>query len=154
MRVARKGAKTDFLRFLEAKQSSAGITFTSFGHLDLDVSGVQGGRITLRQAGRKMRLLPETLSGLHSSIENKVIPRPTPRQEPWMMSTFAPGDAQGADDIEVFLDESGSIAEVNDKKTGAAITVTFDQLSSVVQSIVDPWLKSFSELKSPGMAVE
>src|ERR1035441_10991305 len=61
-------------RVLEAGQPYRGLTFTDRGIVLLDVGSVQDGRVTLSQRGLSMRLLPETLSGIHRAWQDGDIP--------------------------------------------------------------------------------
>ena len=76
-------------RVLEAGQQYRGMTFTDRGKLLLDVGSVQDGRVTLSQHGRSIRLLPETLSGIHRAWQDGDIP--LDGKDNWECSTFSPG---------------------------------------------------------------
>ena len=75
-------------RVLEAGQQYRGMTFTDRGKLLLDVGSVQDGRVTLSQHGQSIRLLPETLSGIHRAWQDGDIP--LDGKDDWECSTFSP----------------------------------------------------------------
>src|ERR1035441_6889951 len=83
-------------RVLEAGQSYRGLTFTDRGIVLLDVGSVQDGRVTLSQRGLSMRLLPETLSGIHRAWQDGDIP--LDGKDDWECSTFSP-EVADADEV-------------------------------------------------------
>src|ERR1035441_10804803 len=74
-------------RVLEAGQPYRGLTFTDRGKVLLDVGSVQNGRVTLSQRGQSIRLLPETLSGIHRAWQDGDI---LVGKDDWECSTFSP----------------------------------------------------------------
>ena len=116
------------------------MTFTDRGKLLLDVGSVQDGRATLSQHGRSIRLLPETLSGIHRAWQDGDIP--LDGKDNWECSTFSPGVSDG-DEISCICPTKDQLLITN-KISQTVVSVTREQLNVVVERIVDPWLASFS----------
>jgi len=116
------------------------MTFTDRGKLLLDVGAVRDGRIRLSQRGRTMRLLPETLSGLHQAWQDGNIP--LGGKDDWECSTFSPG-VSAVDEVRCICPSKDQLV-ITDKTSRTVVSVTREQLKRVVECIVDPWLASFS----------
>ena len=127
-------------RVLEVGQQYRGMTFTDRGKLLLDVGSVQDGRATLSQRGLSMRLLPETLSGIHRAWQAGDIP--LDGKDDWECSTFSPG-VSDADQVGCVCCSDEQMLIIN-KISQTVISVTREQLNLVVERIVDPWLARFS----------
>ncbi len=127
-------------RVLEAGQPYRGLTFTDRGKVLLDVGSVQDGRVTLSQRGLSMRLLPETLSGIHRAWQDGDIP--LDGEDNWECSTFSPA-VSDADQVGCVCSSKDRLLITN-KISQSAVSVTREQLNVVVERIVDPWLASFS----------
>ena len=127
-------------RVLEAGQQYRGMTFTDRGKLLLDVGSVQDGRVTLSQHGQSIRLLPETLSGIHRAWQDGNIP--LDGSDNWECSTFSPA-VSDADQVGCVCSAKDQML-ITDKISQIAISVTREQLNLIVERIVDPWLASFS----------
>ena len=120
------------------------MTFTERGKLLLDVSSVRDGRIQLSQRGQAMRLLPETLSGIHQAWQDGDIP--LDGTDDWECSTFSPG-ASAVDEVRCVCPSKDQLV-ITEKTSQTVVSVTREQLTLVVERIVDPWLASFSPAKS------
>jgi len=120
------------------------MTFTDRGKLLLDVGSVRDGRIRLSQRGQAMRLLPETLSGIHQAWQDGDIP--LDGTDDWECSTFSPGPS-AVDEVRCVCPSKDQLV-VTDKVSQTVISVTREQLKLVVERIVDPWLASFSPASS------
>jgi hypothetical protein len=131
-------------RVLEAGQQYRGMTFTDRGKVLLDVGSVQDGRVTLSQRGLSMRLLPETLSGIHRAWQDGDIP--LDGKDNWECSTFSPG-VSDADQVGCVCPSKDELLITN-KISQTVVSVTREQLNLVVERIVDPWLASFSPSSS------
>jgi hypothetical protein len=127
-------------RVLEAGQPYRGLTFTDRGKVLLDVGSVQDGRVTLSQRGLSMRLLPETLSGIHRAWQDGDIP--LDGKDNWECSTFSLA-VSDADQVGCVCSSKDQMLITN-KISQSAVSVTREQLKLVVERIVDPWLASFS----------
>ena len=127
-------------RVLEAAQQYRGMTFTDRGDLLLDVESVQDGRVTLSQRGRSVSLFPETLSSIHRAWQDGDIPRDG--KDNWECSTFSPG-VSDVDEIRCVC-SSKDLLLITNKISQTVVSVTREQLTLVVERIVDPWLASFS----------
>ena len=127
-------------RVLEAGQQYRGMTFTDRGKLLLDVGSVQDGRVTLSQHEQSIRLLPETLSGIHRAWQDGDIP--LDGKDNWECSTFSPGVAD-VDEIRCICPSKDHLLITN-KISQTVVSVTREQLNVVVERIVDPWLARFS----------
>src|ERR1035438_10026077 len=127
-------------RVLEAGQQYRGMTFTDRGKLLLDVGSVQDGRVTLSQRGLSMRLLPETLSGIHRAWQDGDIP--LDGKDDWECSTFST-DVADADQVGCVCCSKDQMLIIN-KISQTVVSVTREQLNLVVGRIVAPWLASFS----------
>lgn len=133
------GAPSTRTRALEAAQRYRGITFTDRGELLLDVSNVKNGRVMLSQGGQRLSLLPETIFSIHQAWKDGDIP--LDGAVPWECSTFAPQSAE-VDEIQCSpLDRER--LRVSDKRRNAEVSISRDQLKSVVECIVEPWLANF-----------
>jgi hypothetical protein len=131
-------------RVLEAGQQYRGMTFTDRGKLLLDVGSVQDGRVTLSQHGQSIRLLPETLSGIHRAWQDGNIP--LDGKDGWECSTFSPA-VSDADQVGCVCSVKDQML-ITDKISQTAVSVTREQLNLIVERIVDPWLASFSPSSS------
>jgi hypothetical protein len=131
-------------RVLEAGQPYRGMTFTDRGIVLLDVGSVQDGRVTLSQRGLSMRLLPETLSGIHRAWQDGDIP--LDGKDDWECSTFST-DVADADQVGCVCCSKDQMLIIN-KISQTVVSVTREQLNLVVGRIVDPWLASFSPSSS------
>jgi len=120
------------------------MTFTDRGKVLLDVGSVQDGRVTLSQRGLSMRLLPETLSGIHRAWQDGDIP--LDGKDNWECSTFSPG-VSDADQVGCVCPSKDELLITN-KISQTVVSVTREQLNLVVERIVDPWLASFSPSSS------
>ncbi|ODU24112.1 MAG: hypothetical protein ABS95_02345 [Verrucomicrobia bacterium SCN 57-15] len=126
-------------RALEAAQRYRGITFTDRGEILLDVGNVKDGRVRLSQSGQRLSLLPETIFSIHQAWKDGDIP--VNGTVPWECSTFSPQSSE-VDEIRCSpLDEEH--LRVSDKCSNAAVSISRDQLKSVVECIVEPWLANF-----------
>jgi hypothetical protein len=131
-------------RIREAGQHYRGMTFTERGNLLLDVGSVRDGRIRLSQRGQAMRLLPETLSGIHQAWQDGN--SPLDGKDNWECSTFSPG-ASAVDEVRCICPSKDQLV-ITDKINQSFVSVTREQLKLVVERIVDPWLASFSPASS------
>src|ERR1035441_1828030 len=130
-------------RVLEAGQSYRGLTFTDRGIVLLDVGSVQDGRVTLSQRGLSMRLLPETLSGIHRAWQDGDIT--LDGKDDWECSTFSP-EVADADEVRCVCSSEDQMLIIN-KISQAVVSVTREQLNLVVGRIVDPWLDTQSDTR-------
>jgi hypothetical protein len=131
-------------RVLEAGQQYRGMTFTDRGDLLLDVGSVQDGRVTLSQRGQSVSLFPETLSSIHRAWQDGDIPRDG--KDNWECSTFSPG-VSDVDEIRCVRSSKDQLLITN-KISQTVVSVTREQITLVVERIVDPWLASFSPSSS------
>ena len=131
-------------RVLEARQPYRGLTFTDRGIVLLDVGSVQDGRVTLSQRGLSMRLLPETLSGIHRAWQDGDIP--LDGKDNWECSTFSP-EVADADEVRCVCSSEDHLL-ITDKISQTVVSVPREQLNLVVERIVDPWLSGFSPSSS------
>ena len=116
------------------------MTFTDRGKLLLDVGAVRDGRIRLSQRGQTMRLLPETLSGLHQAWQDGNIP--LDGKDDWECSTFSPG-VSAVDEVRCICPSKDQLV-ITDKTSQTVVSVTREQIKLVVERIVDPWLAGFT----------
>jgi hypothetical protein len=91
-----------------------------------------------------MRLLPETLSGIHRAWQDGDIP--LDGKDDWECSTFSP-DVSDADRVGCVCSSKDQLLITN-KISQTVVSVTREQLNLVVERIVDPWLASFSPSSS------
>src|SRR5260370_26678215 len=108
------------------------------GKLLWDVGSVQDGRVTLSQRGLSMRLLPETLSGIHRAWQDGDIP--LDGSDNWECSTFSPA-VSDADQVGFACSAKDQML-ITDKISQAAGSVPREQLNLIVEHILDPWLAS------------
>lgn len=126
-------------RALEEAQRYRGITFTDRGEILLNASNVKDGRVTLSQGGQRLSLLPETIFSIHQAWKDGDIP--LDGIVPWECSTFSAQDSE-ADEVRCLsVDKDGLL--VSDKRRNTEISISMDQLKSVVECIVEPWLANF-----------
>lgn len=123
-------------RALEQAQRYRGITFTDRGEILLNVSNVKDGRVTLAQRGRRLSLLPETILSIHQAWMDGDIP--LDGTEPWECSTFSTQDSE-ADDVRCLPVDKDRVC-ISDKRQNSEVSISRDQLKSVVECIVEPWL--------------
>lgn len=126
-------------RALEAAQRYRGLTFTDRGEILLDVTNVKDGRVTLSQNDRRLSLLPETIFSLHQSWKDGDIPLDA--ATPWECSTFSPQSTE-TDEVRCLLLDTGHL-RISDQRSIAEVSISKDQLNSVVECIVEPWLANF-----------
>lgn len=126
-------------RALEEAQRYRGLTFTDRGEILLDVSNVKNGRVTLSQGGHRLSLLPETIFSIHQAWKDGDIP--PDGIVPWECSTFSAQDSE-ADEVRCLLVDQDRL-RVSDKLQNTELSISRDQLKSVVECIVEPWLANF-----------
>ena len=107
------------------------MTFTDRGKLLLDVGAVRDGRIRLSQRGQTMRLLPETLSGLHQAWQDGNIP--LGGKDDWECSTFSPG-VSAVDEVRCICPSKDQLV-ITDKTSQTVVSVTREELKLVVEGI-------------------
>jgi hypothetical protein len=123
----------------EAAQRYRGITFTDRGEILLNVSNVKNGRVTLSQGGQRLSLMPETIFSIHQAWTDGDIP--LDGTVPWECSTFSTEDSE-ADEVRCLPADKDRL-RVSDKRGNAEVSISKDQLESVVECIVEPWLANF-----------
>ncbi len=126
-------------RALEGAQRYRGITFTDRGEILLNASNVKDGRVTLWQGGQRLSLLPETIFSIHQAWKDGDIPQDA--TVPWECSTFSAQDSE-ADEVRC-LPVGKDRLRLSDKRGNAEVLITKDQLKSIVECIVEPWLANF-----------
>lgn len=124
---------------LEEAQRYRGITFTDRGVILLNASNVKDGRVTLSQGGQRLSLLPETLFSIHRAWKDGEIP--LDGIAPWECSTFSAQDSD-ADEVRCLPVDKDRL-RLSDKRGNAEVLITNDQLKSIVECIVGPWLANF-----------
>lgn len=130
---------------LEAAQRYHSLTFTAFGELLLNVRSVTNGRITLMQEDQRLRLLPETIHGIHLAWqEGSIPPEGCP---PWEVSTSSLSDSK-VDDVRCVCVAPDQI-RIADKRSPGRIVVSREQMDSIMTCIVEPWLVNFSDSSAP-----
>ena len=91
-----------------------------------------------------MRLLPETLSGLHQAWQDGKIP--LDGKDDWECSTFSPG-VSTVDEVRCICPSKDQLV-ITDKTSQTVVSVNREQLKLVVERIVDPWLAGFTFARS------
>lgn len=127
-------------RALEEAQRYRGITFTDRGEILLNASNVKDGRVTLSQGGQRLSLLPETIFSIQQAWKDGDIP--LDGIAPWECSTFSAQDSE-ADEVRCLSVDKDRL-RVSDKRQNTEILISRDQIKSVVECIVEPWLAKVS----------
>ncbi len=127
-------------RTLEAAQHYRGLMFTDRGEILLDVSNIKDGRVTLSQNSQRLKLLPETIFSLHQAWRDGDIP--LDGKTPWECSTFSAHDSE-ADEVRCARLGNEHI-RISNKSSKAEVSISREQLTRIVDCIVEPWLADFS----------
>lgn len=143
-------APTARRRALEAAQRYRGLTFTDRGEILLDVRNVENGRVTFSQRNQRLKLLPETVFSIHQAWKNGDVP--WDGTEPWDCSTFSPHDSE-VDEVRCMCRDTEQI-HLYDKRSGAGVSISKEQIKAIVECIIEPWLANFPPASSEVSSVQ